>query len=144
MGSGKADFSGMTTKEYDIDIGSGSINMSNLTGEGDIDMGSGNANFDFDKSPSGRLDMGSGYMNFSIPNDSNTKFNFDIGSGTVAINDGTSEKKFGHNSDKSYTLGSGSESFDINLGSGKIDIGCKGFTPGAVSSMYSSSSSKAN
>ena len=141
MGSGKATFSGMTTKEYDIDIGSGSIYISNLTGKGDIDMGSGNAYFTFDDSPNGRLDMGSGYANFSLPRDANTKFDFDIGSGTVVVNDGTSEKKFGHHGDSFYVFGNDSEKFEINLGSGKVDIGYTGFTPGAVSSMYSSSSS---
>lgn len=141
MGSGKATFSGMTTNEYDIDIGSGSINISNLTGKGDIDMGSGNAYFSFDKSPSGNLDMGSGYMNFSLPLDANTKFDFDIGSGTVVVNDGTSEKKFGHHGEKFYVFGNDSENFIINLGSGNVDIGYKGFTPGVVSSQYSSSSS---
>ncbi|MGN0669938.1 MAG: DUF4097 family beta strand repeat-containing protein [Oscillospiraceae bacterium] len=144
MGSGKATFSGMTSKEYDIDVGSGSINISNLTGKGDIDIGSGNAYFDFDESPSGILDMGSGYVNFSLPRDASTKFDFDIGSGSIVVNDGTSEKKFGHNSEKFYVLGNDSESFEINLGSGKVDIGYTGFTPGAVSSMYSSSSSALN
>ncbi len=138
MGSGKATFSGMTTKEYDIDVGSGSINISNLTGKGDIDMGSGNAYFTFDNSPKGRLDMGSGYVNFSLPRDASTKFDFDIGSGTIVVNDGTSEKKFGHNGDKFYVFGNDSEEFEINLGSGKVDIGYTGFTPGTVSSMYSS------
>lgn len=141
MGSGKATFSGMTTNEYDINIGSGSFNISNLTGKGDIDMGSGNAYFSFDKSPSGNLDMGSGYMNFSLPRDANTKFDFDIGSGTVVVNDGTSEKKFGHHGDSFYVFGNDSEKFEINLGSGKVDIGYTGFTPGTVSSMFSSSSS---
>lgn len=141
MGSGKAVFIGMTTNEYDINIGSGSINISNLTGKGDIDMGSGNAYFSFDKSPSGNLDMGSGNMNFTIPHSANTKFNFDIGSGTVVVNDGTSEKKFGHHGEESYTFGTGSEKFDISLGSGKIGIGYEDFTPGVASSQMCSSSS---
>ena len=134
MGSGNAVFTGMTTNEYDIDIGSGTITVSDLTGKGDIDIGSGNAYFNFSRSPKGRLDMGSGYVNFQLPYSANTKFDFSIGSGSIVVNVVTSEEKFGHHGEKSYTFGTGSEEFDINLGSGKIDIGYKGFTPGAVQS----------
>lgn len=141
MGSGKATFSGLSTNKYDIDLGSGSITLSDLTGTGDIDIGSGNAYFNFAASPKGKLDMGSGYVNFSLPYSASTKFNFSIGSGSIVVNNGTSEEKFGHHGDKSYTFGTGSEEFDIDLGSGKVEIGNTGFTPDTVSSMYSSSSS---
>ena len=129
MGSGKADFSGMTTEKYDIDLGSGTITVSDLTGKGDIDIGSGNAYFNFLDTPKGRLDMGSGYVNFTVPHSANTKFNFSIGSGSIVVNNGTSEEKFGHHGDKSYTFGTGSEEFEINLGSGKVDIGLNSLQP---------------
>lgn len=141
LGSGKANFSGMSTQKYDIDIGSGELNISGLTGTGDIDMGSGSARFSFDESPSGSLDMGSGYSIFSLPRDANTKFDFDIGSGMIVVNDGASENMFGHHGGKFYVFGNDSESFKINLGSGKIDIGYTGFTPGTVQSTWPASSS---
>lgn len=137
MGSGKGTFTGIQTMNYHINIGSGSCKISNLTGNGTIDIGSGSVDISYDKSPAGKLDMGSGYAKLSIPTDSNTKFRFDIGSGAVEVCTNTQIQKYTKTGE--YTMGEGESSFHIELGSGKIDIGQKGFTPGTVSSqMYSS------
>ena len=139
LGSGKATFTGMAAKKYDIDIGSGELNASGIRGTGDIDMGSGNAHLSFDESPKGSLDMGSGYMKMELPYIAMTTFKFDIGSGTVEINTEKEILLFGHLGAKEYQFGyiTPSAEFSIGLGSGKVDIGYQGFTPGAVSSQTS-------
>lgn len=122
IGSGEATFKGVTTKEYKIDIGSGTLDIKNLTGDGKIDMGSGSALINFEDSPSGRLDMGSGYIKMTIPRETNTTFNFDIGSGSIEIENGDHTERYGHLDNRDVVLGNGDFNFDIELGSGKIDI----------------------
>lgn len=123
IGSGDASFKGVTTKEYDINIGSGKLNIDNLTGDGNIEMGSGSADIRFDDSPSGSLDMGSGHMRMTIPKETNTTFKFDIGSGSVEIENGDHVERYGHLKDGDVVLGNGEFKYDIDLGSGRIEIG---------------------
>ncbi len=123
LGSGEATFKGIYTKEYEINIGSGELNIENLTGKGRIDMGSGSANINFEGSPNGSLDMGSGYMKMTIPRETSTTFNFDIGSGTIDIENGDHIERYGHQRDGDVVIGNGGYyKYDVDLGSGKIDI----------------------
>lgn len=134
MGSGKATFTGIQTSLYHINIGSGECKIANLTGSGVIEIGSGSVDISYDQSPTGKLDMGSGYAKISVPTSADTKFIFNIGSGSVEVCANTQIQRY--NKTGEYTMGSkGFYNFNINLGSGKIDIGYKGFTPGVVSSQ---------
>lgn len=125
LGSGEATFKGISTKNYEIDVGSGKLNIKNLTGDGKIDMGSGSADITFEDSPSGRLDMGSGYIKMTIPKETNTTFNFDIGSGWIDIEEEIEDhmKSYTRYSDDgNIVLGNGDFKYDIDLGSGRIEI----------------------
>lgn len=122
MGSGTSVFSGIYAESYKINMGSGSCTISDLAGTGDIDMGSGSLELSFMDSPTGKFDMGSGHTTMIIPENSDTTFKFDIGSGGVNFNAcGINESRRNHN-DGDIVLGNGENTFDIDIGSGSVDV----------------------
>ncbi|HCF83553.1 MAG TPA: hypothetical protein DER68_06520 [Ruminococcaceae bacterium] len=126
MGSGSGTFRGVTPEKYDINMGSGSCTISSLTGKGDIDMGSGSLELSFMDSPAGKFDMGSGHTTMIIPDNSNTTFKFDIGSGGVDFNAcGINETRRNHKDDD-IVLGNGENTFIIDIGSGSVDVASSG------------------
>ena len=126
MGSGSGTFRGVTPEKYDINMGSGSCAISGLAGTGDIDMGSGSLELSFMDSPAGKFDMGSGHTTMIIPENSDTTFKFDIGSGSVNFNAcGINENRRNHK-DGDIALGNGENTFIIDLGSGSVDVASSG------------------
>ena len=129
MGSGMSVFSGINAESYKINMGSGSCTISDLAGTGDIDIGSGSLELSFMDSPTGKFDMGSGHTTMIIPENSDTTFKFDIGSGGVNFNAcGINESRRNHN-DGDIVLGNGENTFDIDIGSGSVDVASSGKAP---------------
>ena len=106
MGSGNASISGINAKDYDIDIGSGSLEF----------------NSTLIKSSSFRLDMGSGKSVFNGVNTENYKI--DIGSGTCTINEisGTGDIDMGSGSLDITFMDSPAGKFDMGSGHATMNI----------------------
>ena len=128
MGSGKCVVNKIACISYDINIGSGKYEVNGLRGSGNLDMGSGSGVLGFDSvDGASGFDIGSGSLTVNIPDDADLVIDADIGAGKVSVN--TSDCSTTLRSNKSVTLGSGESVFDIELGSGKVNIVGAGSVP---------------
>ncbi len=124
LGSGSAVISGAQTQNYNIDIGSGSFNINDLSGDGVIDMGSGSGSVAY-KEYNGecKVDMGSGSLKLYVPEDSSMEIIADIGSGSVNVDAcGINTKLNSNNDDESVVIGSGDHPLFVDMGSGRVSV----------------------
>ena len=125
MGSGSSKIANAACDTYNILMGSGSFNISGLTGSGRVDIGSGSGTAEFFEVNGGNLfDLGSGKLSVYIPGNTRADLFTQIGSGIVTVDCcGVSERITG---DQQIALngGSGSEvvSITADLGSGKVEL----------------------
>lgn len=124
IGSGSVKIANAAASEYDIFMGSGSFDISGLTGTGTIEIGSGSGTAEFAEvgSPHTLFDLGSGKLTVYIPDDTSAYLNTHIGSGVVAVDCcGISERI---TDDRNITLNGGAYSVVLtaDLGSGKVEF----------------------
>ncbi|MDE7230338.1 MAG: DUF4097 domain-containing protein [Oscillospiraceae bacterium] len=124
LGSGSTVISGMQTESYNIDIGSGTFNINDLSGTGVINMGSGSGSVAYKEyNRDCTVDMGSGSLKLYVPEDSSMVISADIGSGSVNVDAcGISSKLNSNNDDESVVIGSGEHSLFVDMGSGRVSV----------------------
>ncbi len=129
MGSGYAEIRDLPTKEYYIDIGSGSFKIGDLYGSGCFDMGSGSGTLNFSQiKGDNTIEVSSGSLNVEIPQDTNAQFMADIGSGGVKV-DACGQKFNLHDDFDGMSFGSGENGLIyLDLGSGSVSITNNDFT----------------
>lgn len=124
INSGSAIFSNMQTNNYEINIGSGRLDMNGLSGSGEINMGSGKGSIAYSSTFDCACDLniGSGALDLYFPDNGGTTLCSTIGSGSVKIDAYGVEKKLGN--DETVTLGAVEENSwcYIYMGSGKVNI----------------------
>lgn len=124
LGSGSAVFSGMQTEHYRLDIGSGSFNINDLSGDGTIEMGSGSGSIAYKEYNGGcKIDMGSGSLKLYVPEDSSMEVSAAIGSGSVSVDAcGASVKLTSNRDDDPVTIGDGEYELFVDMGSGHVSV----------------------
>lgn len=121
IGSGTSKIYNADTHNYNIEIGSGNVNMFGLTGKGNIDVSSGNCKLNY-KELNGdvMIDIGSGNIDMNFPKGISAEVIADIGSGDVEIDyyDADTDVDDGER----FTINGGDHKITIEMGSGNVDI----------------------
>lgn len=121
VGSGYIQANGMHTREYDIDINSGTYEIFGLSGDGEIDVNSGSGTIEFY-----RLDgdcdvyMNSGTLGIYVPYNASAKLTADINSGGVYVSAEESDSRM--RDGDIITLGGGEYEMNLTLNSGRVTV----------------------
>ena len=123
LGSGSVKIANAATENYNIEMGSGKLDISGLSGSGKTDIGSGKATLAFTETIGGNneFDLGSGKLNVYIPSDTKGTIKTDIGSGSVNVDCcGVSQTL---TDDENVSLnGGGNAEINIDMGSGNVTM----------------------
>lgn len=121
LGSGNGTLYNADTYNYNVEMGSGNINMYGLTGKGNIEVASGNCKLNY-QALNGDIvvDMGSGNLDLNFPKDISAEIFADIGSGDVEIDYYDTDKEV--DDGDTVKINGGKYKINIDMGSGNIDI----------------------
>lgn len=122
VGSGNIEMESVSAAEAVVDVHSGNVNVKRYTGQLDADVSSGNVTIQFDRlKDSVQANVSSGHLTLKLPKTADFTLKGDFSSGNITSNFPLKNKVETKNELKGVH-GSGENSLDLNVSSGKIEV----------------------